>query len=123
MAYAYQGDHSAQYPSSAPSTPSWQALPSQYLPLPPTSLAFDPLQPLLWFGSPLGTLSSHFASPNQGLATRYTSYRAHAGVTNEFSLDQTGILSVGGAPGGGRAGRGGSVKMANRRGMCLWEVQ
>jgi len=120
MAYAYQGDPSAAY---AESSPSWQALPSQYLPLPPTSLAFDPLQPLVWFGSPLGTVSSHFASPSQGLATRYTSYRAHAGVAAELAVDQTGILSVGGAPGGARGARGGSVKMANRRGICLWEVK
>lgn len=105
---------------------SWAPLPSQYLPLPPASLAFDPLQPLVWVGSPIGTVSSHFASPSQGLGGRYTSYRAHGAAVTEMALDQTGIISVGGGvPGqaGGRGHRGGSVKMANRRGLCLWEVQ
>lgn len=116
MAYTPYGG--SQGPSA------WQPLPSQYLPTPPTALAFDPLSPLLFAASPTGTIASHFCAPNAGLGGRYTSYRGHWGAVGEMAIDQSGILSVGG--GGsmpGRTGGGGSVKLANRRGVTLWSVE
>lgn len=111
--------------SSAASQPhndsTWQPLASQYLPSVPTALAFDPVSPLLFAASPQGTVASYFCSPTTGLAGRYTSYRAHAGPVGEAQVDSTGILSVGG--GGVRAGVGGSVKMATRRGVALWTIE
>ena len=85
---------------------------------------FNPLSPLLSPATPNGTTTSHFCSPDQGLGGRYTSYRGHWGPVGEMAIDQSGILSVGG--GGnmpGRSGGGGSVKLANRRGMALWSVE
>lgn len=108
----------------SPCSSTWQPLPSQYFPTPPTALAFDPLSPLLFAANPNGTITSHFCSPDQGLGGRYTSYRGHWGPVGEMAIDQSGILSVGG--GGnmpGRSGGGGSVKLANRRGMALWSVE
>ncbi|BGO90283.1 hypothetical protein NBRC10512_004804 [Rhodotorula toruloides] len=108
----------------SPGPSAWQPLPSQYLPTPPTALAFDPLSPLLFAASPTGTIASHFCAPNAGLGGRYTSYRGHWGAVGEMGIDQSGILSVGG--GGsmpGRTGGGGSVKLANRRGVTLWSVE
>ncbi|TKA57450.1 hypothetical protein B0A53_00679 [Rhodotorula sp. CCFEE 5036] len=108
----------------SPGSSTWQPLPSQYFPTPPTALAFDPLSPLLFAANPNGTITSHFCSPDQGLGGRYTSYRGHWGPVGEMAIDQSGILSVGG--GGnmpGRSGGGGSVKLANRRGMALWSVE
>lgn len=102
----------------------WQPLPSQFLPAPPTSLAFDPMSPLLFAGTPSGTVASYFCQPTTGLGGRYTSYRGHWGAVGEMGVDQSGVLSVGG--GGampGRSGGGGSVKLANRRGMTLWSVE
>ncbi|GAA6028111.1 hypothetical protein JCM8097_001876 [Rhodosporidiobolus ruineniae] len=103
---------------------AWQPLPSQFLPAPPTSLAFDPLSPLLFAATPTGTVTSYYCSPSTGVSGRYTSYRGHWGAVGDLSVDQSGVLSVGG--GGavpGRSGGGGSVKLANRRGMCLWSVE
>ncbi|BGP54203.1 hypothetical protein JCM8202_001336 [Rhodotorula sphaerocarpa] len=103
---------------------AWQPLPSQYFPSPPTALAFDPLSPLLFAANPNGTVESHFCAPDAGLGGRYTSYRGHWGAVGEMAIDQSGVLSVGG--GGvmpGRAAGGGSVKLANRRGMTLWSVE
>lgn len=103
---------------------AWQPLPSQYFPSPPTALAFDPLSPLLFAANPNGTVESHFCAPDAGLGGRYTSYRGHWGAVGEMAIDQSGVLSVGG--GGvmpGRAAGGGSVKLANRRGMALWSVE
>ncbi|GAA5946166.1 hypothetical protein JCM3765_000141 [Sporobolomyces pararoseus] len=100
----------------------WQPLPSQYLPNPPTALCFDPLSPLLFTANPQGTISSYFCSPTEGLGGRYTSYKGHRGAVGDMTIDQTGILSVGG---GGQApglGATGNIKMANRRAMTLWSV-
>ncbi|GJN87292.1 hypothetical protein Rhopal_000240-T1 [Rhodotorula paludigena] len=112
----------AQYGGAGDSP--WQPLPSQFLPSPPTALAFDPMSPLLFAATPTGTVQSYFCSPTTGLSGRYTSYRGHWGAVGEMGIDQSGILSVGG--GGampGRSGGGGSVKLANRRGMTLWTVE
>lgn len=114
----------ATYNTAGTEASAWQPLPSQYFPTPPTALAFDPLSPLLFAANPNGTIASHFCSPDAGLGGRYTSYRGHWGAVGEMAIDQSGILSVGG--GGsmpGRAGGGGSVKLANRRGMTLWSVE
>ncbi|GAA6000190.1 hypothetical protein JCM10207_007897 [Rhodosporidiobolus poonsookiae] len=111
------------YPDSPP-TSAWQPLPSTYLPAPPTTLAFDPLSPLLFTANPTGTVTSYYCSPATGLSGRYTSYRGHWGAVGELGVDQSGVLSVGG--GGsmpGRSGGGGSIKLANRRGMTLWSVE
>ncbi|GAA5974216.1 hypothetical protein JCM11641_003332 [Rhodosporidiobolus odoratus] len=116
MAYAPYGD--------ANNGTTWQSLPSQYLPAPPTSLAFDSLSPLLFAATPTGTVTSYYCSPSSGLSGRYTSYRGHWGPVGELTIEQAGILSVGG--GGampGRSGGGGSVKLANRRGIALWSVE
>ena len=100
---------------------SWQPLASQYLRDHPTALAFDPTSPLLFTGSPQGSVASYFCSPTTGLASRYTSYRAHWGPVGDCTVDNTGILSVGG--GGLRPGVGGSIKMATRRGIALWSIE
>ncbi|GAA5925112.1 hypothetical protein JCM1841_005790 [Sporobolomyces salmonicolor] len=113
----------AYTPYSGPSSSSvWQPLPSQYLPTPPTTLAFDPLSPLLFAATPNGTVTSYFCSPTTGLSGRYTSYRGHWGAVGEMAIDQTGVLSAGG--GGGLPGKAsaGNIKMANRRGLTLWSV-
>lgn len=79
---------------------------------PATSLAFDSHAELLWSGSLSGHVQSYFTGREYNLA-RYTSYRAHVpGPTREISIDEKGILSV-----------GGSLKLANRRGVALWNVQ
>ncbi|GAA5943118.1 hypothetical protein JCM3775_000652 [Rhodotorula graminis] len=114
----------AQYGAGDDEGSVWQPLPSQFLPSPPTALAFDPMSPLVFAGSPSGTVASYFCQPTTGLGGRYTSYRAHWGAVGEMGVDPSGILSVGG--GGsmpGRSGGGGSVKLANRRGMTLWSVE
>ncbi|BGP38499.1 poly(A)-specific ribonuclease [Rhodotorula kratochvilovae] len=115
----------SQYPGQQDDGASvWQPLPSQFLPAPPTALAFDPLSPLLFAATPTGTVTSYFCAPTTGLGGRYTSYRGHWGAVGEMGVDQSGILSVGG--GGampGRSSGGGSVKLANRRGMALWTVE
>ena len=85
-------------------TSSWQPLPSQYLPSPPSTLTFDPVSPLLFASSQAGTITSHFCSPTTGLGGRYTSYKAHWGAVGECTVDNTGILSVGGGQMGGRRG-------------------
>lgn len=108
---------------SADTGGTWQPLPSQYLPTPPSTLNFDPLSPLLFASSATGTVASYFCSPTTGLSGRYTSYRAHWGAVGEASVDNTGVLSVGGGGMNGRPGKGGSVKMATRRGMALWSVE
>lgn len=104
---------------------AWQPLPSQYLPTPaPTTLNFDPSSSLLWASTSAGTIASYFCSPTTGLSGRYTSYKAHYGAVGEVTIDNTGILSVGG--GGmmnGRPGKGGSIKMATRRGVALWSLE
>ncbi|GAA5868955.1 hypothetical protein JCM16303_000318 [Sporobolomyces ruberrimus] len=108
--------------SSAQDASPWQPLPSHYLPSPPTALCFDPLSPLLFTANPHGTVSSYFCTPTEGLGGRYTSYKGHRGAVGDMSIDQTGILSVGGggqAP--GPAGTG-NIKMANRRAMTLWSI-
>ncbi|GAA5954496.1 hypothetical protein JCM21900_005967 [Sporobolomyces salmonicolor] len=108
--------------SGSSSSSVWQPLPSQYLPTPPTTLAFDPLSPLLFAATPNGTVTSYFCSPTTGLSGRYTSYRGHWGAVGEMAIDQTGVLSAGG--GGGLPGKAsaGNIKMANRRGLTLWSV-
>ena len=114
----------AQYGAGDDEGSVWQPLPSQFLPSPPTALAFDPMSPLAFAGSPSGTVASYFCQPTTGLGGRYTSYRAHWGAVGEMGVDPSGILSVGG--GGsmpGRSAGGGSVKLANRRGMTLWSVE
>lgn len=105
------------------SDPPWRPLASQYLALAPTALAFDPVSPLLFTASPTGTITSYFCSPTTGLGGRYTSYHAHWGAVGECTIDNTGILSVGGGMGGGRPGSGGSIKMATRRGLALWTIE
>ncbi|GAA5911786.1 hypothetical protein JCM6882_003353 [Rhodosporidiobolus microsporus] len=108
----------------SPDVSPWNPLPSIFLPSPPTSLAFDSLSPLLFAANPTGTVTSYYCSPSAGLSGRYTSYRGHWGAVGELGVEQSGILSVGG--GGtmpGRSGGGGSVKLANRRGMTLWSVE
>ncbi|GAA5855893.1 hypothetical protein JCM8547_000402 [Rhodosporidiobolus lusitaniae] len=111
------------YPSPS-GTSAWQPLPSQFLPAPAAALAFDPLSPLVFAATPTGTVTSYYCSPTAGLSGRYTSYRGHWGAVGEMSLDQSGILSVGGGGGlPGRSGGGGSIKLANRRGMALWSVE
>ncbi|GAA5878976.1 hypothetical protein JCM1840_007400 [Sporobolomyces johnsonii] len=109
--------------SGSPNSSTWQPLPSQYLPTPPTTLAFDPLSPLLFAATPNGTVTSYFCSPTTGLSGRYTSYRGHWGAVGEMAIDQTGVLSAGG--GGGLPGKAsaGNIKMANRRGLTLWSVE
>ncbi|GAA5924433.1 hypothetical protein JCM10213_004576 [Rhodosporidiobolus nylandii] len=115
----------AYTPYASPTSSSgWQPLPSQYLPAPPTALAFDSLSPLLFAATPTGTVASWYCSPSAGLSGRYTSYRGHWGAVGELGVEQSGVLSVGG--GGampGRSGGGGSIKLANRRGMTLWSVE
>lgn len=103
---------------------AWQPLPSQYLPTPAATITFDPASPLLFASSSAGAIASYFCSPSTGLSGRYTSYKAHYGAVGEVTIDNTGILSVGG--GGlmnGRPGKGGSIKMATRRGLALWSLE
>ena len=102
----------------------WRPLPSQFLPGPPTALAFDPASPLLFAGFENGTVASYFASPTSGVTGRYTSYRAHNGPVSELSADNTGVLSVGGdARPATYATKGGSVKLATKRGLAQWTVE
>lgn len=103
------------------STSTWLPLPSQYLPTPCTTLAFDPISPLMFAGFQSGTITSYFTSPTTGLSGRYTSYKAHWGQVGLTSIDKAGILSVGGGVGAGGA-KGGSIKMANRRGVSIWSI-
>ncbi|KAK4058405.1 poly(A)-specific ribonuclease [Microbotryomycetes sp. JL221] len=102
----------------------WRPLATQFLPNNPSSLSFDTASPLLLVGADNGTVASYFCSSNTGIAGRYTSYRAHAGSTSELMPESSGILSVGGGlHGPARANYGGSVKMASRRGLALWNVE
>lgn len=90
---------------------SWHEQSSTYFPA-SQCLAFDGHSELLWCGSMNGQVTSYLTSRDYNLA-RYTSYRAHVtGPTRELIVDERGILSA-----------GGSLKLANRRGLSLWNVQ
>ena len=77
-----------------------------------TCLAFDPQADLLWTGNLAGYVSSHYTKPDYNFS-RYTAYRGHIpGPTKDIVVDDRGVLSV-----------GGSLKLANRRGIALWNIQ
>jgi PAB-dependent poly(A)-specific ribonuclease subunit 2 len=79
---------------------------------PQQCLAFDSHQELLWAGGLSGHVSSYFTNGHSRLH-RYTQYRAHVpGPARELLVDDRGIFSI-----------GGSIKLANRRGLALWNVQ
>lgn len=79
---------------------------------PQQCLAFDTHQELLWAGGLSGHVASYFTNGHSRLH-RYTQYRGHVpGPARELLVDNRGILSV-----------GGSIKLANRRGLALWNVQ
>ncbi|KAL7004824.1 poly(A)-specific ribonuclease [Cystobasidiomycetes sp. EMM_F5] len=87
---------------------SWQEYARLYLPG-ATCLAFDTQSELLWSGTLSGHVSSLIAKPDFNFS-RYTAYRGHLpGPTKEVVADDRGVLSV-----------GGSIKLANRRGLTLW---
>jgi PAB-dependent poly(A)-specific ribonuclease subunit 2 len=89
---------------------TWQHHERAYLPA-VQCLAFDGYSELLWAGSANGHVSSHFTAKEYGFS-RYSSYRGHIpGPVQEISIDERGILSV-----------GGSVKLANRRGIAAWNA-
>lgn len=76
------------------------------------SLSFDAHAELLWTGLVSGHVSSHFTKPEYHYS-RYTAYKAHLrGPPRELTVDDRGVLSV-----------GGSVKLATKRGVALWNVQ
>ncbi|KAM0788388.1 hypothetical protein ACM66B_001526 [Microbotryomycetes sp. NB124-2] len=113
----YGGD-----PSSVPESGQWRPLSSQFLPHQSTAISFDTASPLLLQGADNGTLASFFCSSETGISGRYTSYRAHAGPAQEIMAENSGILSVGGPLQTQQRAQGGSVKMASRRGLALWNV-
>jgi PAB-dependent poly(A)-specific ribonuclease subunit 2 len=89
---------------------SWQPHERVFLPA-VQCLAFDAHAELLWTGSAAGHVSSHFTAKEYAFS-RYTSYRAHLpGPVQEILPDERGILSV-----------GGSLKLANRRGVAAWNT-
>lgn len=79
---------------------------------PQQCLAFDTHQELLWTGGLTGHVASYFTNGHSRLH-RYTQYRGHIpGPARELLVDDRGVLSI-----------GGSIKLANRRGLALWNVQ
>ena len=76
-------------------------------------LAFDAYQDLLWTGTSSGHVSSYFTKREYNYG-RYTAYRGHpvGGATREVLVDDRGVLSV-----------GGTIKLANRRGLALWNLR
>lgn len=90
---------------------AWREHSRAYLPA-AQCLAFDGHCELLWAGSLSGHVSSYFTKKEYGFS-RYVTYRAHlASPTKELIVDDRGVLSV-----------GGSIKLANRRGLAQWNVQ
>ena len=76
-------------------------------------LAFDAYQDLLWTGTSSGHVSSYFTKREYNYG-RYTAYRGHpvGAATREVLVDDRGVLSV-----------GGTIKLANRRGLALWNLR
>ena len=90
---------------------AWQHHERTYLPG-VQCLAFDGNAELLWSGSATGHVSSHLTGKLYGLS-RYTAYRGHVpGPVQELVIDDRGVLSV-----------GGSLKLATRRGIAVWNTQ
>jgi PAB-dependent poly(A)-specific ribonuclease subunit 2 len=91
---------------------TWEQAAAVALPEPAVALGFDAWHDLLWAGTPTGRVSSHFLGSDPALA-RYTAYRAHIpGPVRDIIVEERGVLTVG----------DGSVKLANRRGITLWNV-
>ncbi|KAK4051846.1 poly(A)-specific ribonuclease [Microbotryomycetes sp. JL201] len=110
------------YAAAEPQGGQWRPLASQFLPHQSTAISFDTASPLLLTGADNGTVASFFCSAETGVSGRYTSYRAHYGPTSEIIAENNGFLSVGGGILAAGKTRGGSVKMASRRGLALWNV-
>lgn len=102
---------------SHPTPPPWQAYSSTFLG-DVVSLAFDPYADLIWTGSSLGTVVSHFlpnAFATQLTLTRYSSFKSHPipALTRQLILSERAVLSLGDR----------SLKSTNRRGLPLWFSQ
>ncbi|CAJ2505173.1 Uu.00g125670.m01.CDS01 [Anthostomella pinea] len=81
-------------------------------PTPPTVLAFDTNQELLWTGNGFGRVMSFYGNKLQP----YTSFRIHPsqdGAVRQILFNDKGVVSLG--PRG--------VHMANRRGLPLWSIR
>ncbi|PWN52754.1 hypothetical protein IE53DRAFT_366908 [Violaceomyces palustris] len=78
-----------------------------------TSLSFDPYSELIWAGTSVGQVASHFGSELQ----RYSSYPAHGtttrpGAVKSLLVDERHVYSVG----------DGGIKCSNRRGIARWTM-
>jgi PAB-dependent poly(A)-specific ribonuclease subunit 2 len=91
---------------------TWKQTTAVASPEPAVALSFDAWHDLLWAGSPTGRVTSQFLRSDPALP-RYTAYRGHIpGPVRDIIVEERGVLSVG----------DGSVKLANRRGLTLWNV-
>ncbi|KAJ3140255.1 poly(A)-specific ribonuclease [Geranomyces variabilis] len=77
---------------------------------PLSTVAFDPLEELLWTGGENGRIASFYVDTTD--VTRYTSFPAHASAVRKILLNDQGLFSIGGK----------NIRHTTRRGIMKWSI-